>query len=231
MFILELGVWLLPFTLLLAPARRLVHLVRELQRILLVVACGRRTPAAFAEDTLKSSPKSPEVASKEAQPQDSSNVEVKVLSERLSFVVSDIRAKDDLVKQHSKVAEEVVLGWEKAQNEIASLKNQLNATTVKNSTLDGALKECVRQLRRAKEEQDQKVQGALALQSQQWESDNTDLELRIVELKAQLEAKSERSVTSDGDASSTKQPDCEEAHWCCFYFGHLGGGYRTHCYI
>jgi len=152
------------------------------------------------QDTLKSSPKSPEVASKEAQ--DNSNVKVKVLSERLSSVVSDIRAKDDLVKQHSKVAEEAVLGWEKAENEMASLKAQLNAATVKNSTLDGALKECVRQLRRAKEEQDQKVQGALALQSRQWESDKTDLELRIVELKAKLEAKSERSVTSDGDASS-----------------------------
>ncbi|XBI91146.1 hypothetical protein VPH35_028550 [Triticum aestivum] len=85
---------------------------------------------------------------------------------------------------------------------MASLKAQLNAATVKNSTLDGALKECVRQLRRAKEEQDQKVQGALALQSRQWESDKTDLELRIVELKAKLEAKSESTVTSDGDASS-----------------------------
>lgn len=93
-------------------------------------------------------------------------------------------------------------GWEKAENEMASLKAQLNAATVKNATLDGALKECVRQLRRAKEEQDQKVQGALALQSRQWESDKTDLELRVVELKAKLEAKSERSVTSDGDANS-----------------------------
>ncbi|XBI91142.1 hypothetical protein VPH35_028550 [Triticum aestivum] len=152
------------------------------------------------DTTLKSSPESPEVASKEAQ--DNSNVKVKVLSERLPSVVSDIRAKDDLVKQHSKVAEEAVLGWEKAENEMASLKAQLNAATVKNSTLDGALKECVRQLRRAKEEQDQKVQGALALQSRQWESDKTDLELRIVELKAKLEAKSESTVTSDGDASS-----------------------------
>ncbi|KAM3365861.1 hypothetical protein ACQJBY_015465 [Aegilops geniculata] len=152
------------------------------------------------DTTLKSSPKSPEVASKEAQ--DNSNVKVKVLSERLSSVVSDIRAKDDLVKQHSKVAEEAVLGWEKAENEMASLKAQLNAATVKNATLDGALKECIRQLRRAKEEQDQKVQDALALQSRQWESDKTDLELRVVEFKAKLEAKSERSVTSDGDASS-----------------------------
>jgi len=42
--------------------------------------------------------------------EDDNNVKVKVLSERLSSVVLDIRAKDDLVKQHSKVAEEAVLG-------------------------------------------------------------------------------------------------------------------------
>uniref|UniRef100_A0A0D9WZ91 Filament-like plant protein n=1 Tax=Leersia perrieri TaxID=77586 RepID=A0A0D9WZ91_9ORYZ len=162
------------------------------------------------QDTSKSSPnsiQSPEIASKEAQ---DDNVKVKVLSERLSSAVLDIRAKDDLVKQHSKVAEEAVLGWEKAEKEIASLKTQLNAATVKNSTLedrivhlDGALKECVRQLRRAKEEQDQNVQDALAHQSRQWESEKTDLELQIVEFKAKLEAKSEFSVnTTDNDASS-----------------------------
>jgi hypothetical protein len=42
MLILELGLWVLPFTLMLAPARRMVHLVQELQRILLVFVCGRR---------------------------------------------------------------------------------------------------------------------------------------------------------------------------------------------
>ncbi|CAL5083139.1 unnamed protein product [Urochloa decumbens] len=164
------------------------------------------------QDTAKSSPKStesPEISSKELE--DDSNVKVKVLSERLSSVVQDIRAKDDLVKQHSKVAEEAVLGWEKAEKEIASLKTQLNAATAKNSALedrlvhlDGALKECVRQLRRAKEEQDQTVQDALAQQARQWESHKTDLELRVVELTARLEAKSERSVAADGggDAGS-----------------------------
>lgn len=154
----------------------------------------------------KSTP-SPEIASKEAQ--DNNNVKVKVLSERLSSAVLDIRAKDGLVKQHSKVAEEAVLGWEKAEKEIASLKTRLNAETVKNSTLedrvvhlDGALKECVRQLRRAKEDQDQKVQDALAQQARRWGSEKTDLELRIIELKAKLEAKSELSVSTDSDASS-----------------------------
>ncbi|RCV13715.1 LOW QUALITY PROTEIN: hypothetical protein SETIT_2G367900v2, partial [Setaria italica] len=161
------------------------------------------------QDTAKSSPKStqsPEISSKELE--DDSNVKVKVLSERLSSVVQDIRAKDGLVKQHSKVAEEAVLGWEKAEKEIASLKTQLSAATAKNSALedrlvhlDGALKECVRQLRRAKEEQDQTVQDALAQQARQWESHKADLELRIIELTARLEAKSERSAAA-GDTGS-----------------------------
>jgi len=173
-------------------------------------SASERLTVTDEQDTAKSSPnstQSPEISSKEFE--DDSNVKVKVLSERLSSVVQDIRAKDDLVKQHSKVAEEAVLGWEKAEKEIASLKTQLNAATAKNSALedrlvhlDGALKECVRQLRRAKEEQDQTVQDALAQQARQWESHKTDLELRIVELTARLEAKSERSVATDGDTGS-----------------------------
>ncbi|KAG2645549.1 hypothetical protein PVAP13_2KG431300 [Panicum virgatum] len=173
-------------------------------------SASERLTVTDEQDTAKSSPnstRSPEISSKEFE--DDSNVKVKVLSERLSSVVQDIRAKDDLVKQHSKVAEEAVLGWEKAEKEIASLKTQLNAATDKNSALedrlvhlDGALKECVRQLRRAKEEQDQTVQDALAQQARQWESHKTDLGLRIVELTARLEAKSERSVATDGDTGS-----------------------------
>ncbi|ONM57562.1 Filament-like plant protein 3 [Zea mays] len=162
------------------------------------------------QDTAKSSPnstQSPEVTSKELE--DGDNVKVKVLSERLSSVVLDIRAKDDLVKQHSKVAEEAVLGWEKAETEIASLKAQLNAAAAKNSALedrlvhlDGALKECVRQLRRAKDEQDQTVQGALAQQARQWESHKADLELRVVELTACAESVTDcQSDCSDSWAS------------------------------
>ncbi|KAL5225167.1 hypothetical protein ABZP36_011806 [Zizania latifolia] len=42
MLILEVGIWLLPFTLLVAPMRRMVQLVHELRRIVLAVACDRR---------------------------------------------------------------------------------------------------------------------------------------------------------------------------------------------
>nr|CAB3469399.1 unnamed protein product [Digitaria exilis] len=49
MLILELGIWVLPFTLLLAPARRMVSLVGELQRIFLAVACRRAPPPGLGE--------------------------------------------------------------------------------------------------------------------------------------------------------------------------------------
>lgn len=53
MLILEVGIWLLPFTLLVAPVRRMVRLVQELQRIMLVVACDRSRrggrPPTFGE--------------------------------------------------------------------------------------------------------------------------------------------------------------------------------------
>lgn len=103
-------------------------------------------------------------------------------------------------------------GWEKAEKEILSLKKQLSAAASKNTALedrlihlDGALKECVRQLRRAKEEQDETVQDALAKQARQWESEKTELELHVIELTARLEAKSERSVASDGDTGGSRQ--------------------------
>ncbi|CAL5045647.1 unnamed protein product [Urochloa decumbens] len=49
MLILEVGIWVLPFTLLLAPARRMVRLVAELQRIFLAVACRRAPPPTLGE--------------------------------------------------------------------------------------------------------------------------------------------------------------------------------------
>ncbi|KAF8662115.1 hypothetical protein HU200_056307 [Digitaria exilis] len=49
MLILELGIWVLPFTLLLAPARRMVSLVAELQRIFLAIACRRAPPPGLGE--------------------------------------------------------------------------------------------------------------------------------------------------------------------------------------
>ncbi|KAK1258476.1 hypothetical protein QJS04_geneDACA017264 [Acorus gramineus] len=129
---------------------------------------------------------------------------VKNLSEKLSAALLNISAKEDLVKQHAKVAEEAVSGWEKAENEVAALKQQLEAATQKNiafedrvSHLDGALKECVRQLRLSREEQEQKTQESLKKKMSEWESEKLELESKLSEVQTQLElAKAEASSAS-----------------------------------
>ncbi|KAI4336477.1 hypothetical protein L6164_014999 [Bauhinia variegata] len=135
---------------------------------------------------------SPEVTSK-AAPNDAEVTDVKILTEKLSAAILNISAKEELVKQHAKVAEEAVSGWEKAENEVLSLKQQLEAAKQKNSALEnrvshleGALKECMRQHRQAREEQEQKIREAVANSSHDLESKKCELERKVVELEAQL---------------------------------------------
>ncbi|KAJ6817228.1 filament-like plant protein 3 [Iris pallida] len=135
---------------------------------------------------------------------------VKKLTEKLSAALLNISSKEDLVKQHSKVAEEAVSGWEKAEKELAAMKQQLEVTSHKNSVLedkishlDGALKECVRQLRRSREEQEQKIHDALIKKTNEWESEKSELDNQLVLLKKQLgDAKSEPATTIFDDLQS-----------------------------
>lgn len=98
-----------------------------------------------------------------------------------------------------------MLGWEKAEHEVFSLKQQLEAAAQKNSALedrvghlDGALKECLRQLRQAREEQEQKIHEAVVKRTHEWESTKSELESQIVEIQAQLQtAKAETVATVD----------------------------------
>ncbi|KAL5206790.1 hypothetical protein ABZP36_034999 [Zizania latifolia] len=134
------------------------------------------------------------------EPQLSSNVKdeevkanLKSLNEELAAALLTINAKEDLVRQHAKVTEEAVLGWEQAEAEVTTLKRLLEASAQKNgslevqvSHLDEALKECVRQLHLAHEEQEEKVCD-LVTKSQELESENSMLQNCITELKKHLE--------------------------------------------
>lgn len=66
------------------------------------------------QEALKGSPnhdsQSPEVTSKAASSGEDVNDSLKSLTERLSAALVNVSAKEDLVKQHSKVAEEAVAG-------------------------------------------------------------------------------------------------------------------------
>ncbi|KAE8662817.1 Filament-like plant protein [Hibiscus syriacus] len=138
---------------------------------------------------------------------DEENNNVRSLTEKLSAALMNISAKEDLVKQHAKVAEEAVSGWEKAEKDVLALKQQLDAAMKKNVTLedrvghlDGALKECVRQLRQAREEQERKIHEAVAKKCHELESSKSELESQLLDLKAQLEsAKTDASASVDPD--------------------------------
>ncbi|GFZ09793.1 filament-like protein [Actinidia rufa] len=157
-----------------------------------------------SEEALKASPnhntQSPEVTSKAAVNGEEISDSVKILTEKLSAALVNVSAKENLVKQHAKVAEEAVAGWEKAENDVVVLKQQLElaiqqklALENRVNHLDGALKECVRQLRQGREEQDQKIREAVVEKTREWESTK-------VELQTQLEAvKAEPSISIDPD--------------------------------
>ncbi|GFS35968.1 filament-like protein [Actinidia rufa] len=53
--------------------------------------------------------------------------QVKELNEKLSGAQTEMTNKDKIVKQHAKVAEEAVSGWEKAEAEALALKNHLES--------------------------------------------------------------------------------------------------------
>ncbi|KAL6641818.1 hypothetical protein ACP70R_019999 [Stipagrostis hirtigluma subsp. patula] len=128
-----------------------------------------------------------------SEPNISSNVRddeaketVKSLNDKLAAALLTISAKEDLVKQHAKVTEEAVAGWEQAEAEVTALKRLLEAASQKNASLedqvshlDEALKECVRQLRLAREEQEEKIRDMVTKKSQMLESENSELKKRL----------------------------------------------------
>ncbi|KAA8531966.1 hypothetical protein F0562_006892 [Nyssa sinensis] len=119
--------------------------------------------------------------------------QIKDLNEKLSAAYLEMTAKDNLVKQHAKVAEEAVSGWEKADTEALALKNQLESVTLlkltaedRASHLDGALKECMRQIRIVKEENEQKLHEVILTKTKQWDNIKLELEAKIADLDQKL---------------------------------------------
>lgn len=107
------------------------------------------------------------------------NEDVEDLNEKLSVANEEIVTKEALVKQHSKVAEDAVSGWEKADAEALALKNTLESVTLSKLTaedraahLDGALKECMRQIRNLKKDHEVKLHDVALSKTKQIENDH-----------------------------------------------------------
>lgn len=148
-----------------------------------------------------------------------SEEKLKSLNEKLSLALSDNTAKDNLVKQHAKVAEEAVSGWEKAETEAMALKQEFDTITQQKLALedrvghlDGALKECMRQLRHVREEKEEKIHEAVAKKAIEWDKTKFELDARIVELEQLLlEEKAKHNTMADSRQESLKLTEMHEA--------------------
>ncbi|KAK9946962.1 hypothetical protein M0R45_012399 [Rubus argutus] len=90
------------------------------------------------------------------------------LNEQLSTAHSEISTQEGLVKQHAKVAEEAVSGWEKAEAEALALKTHLES------------------IRNLKEEHEQKLQEVVFTKTKQCDKIKLELEARIANLDQEL---------------------------------------------
>ncbi|XP_045823702.1 filament-like plant protein [Trifolium pratense] len=157
----------------------------------------------------------PEVMSKAASNEEVVT-DVDTLTEKLSAALLDISAKEELVKQNAKVAEEAVSGWEKAENEVLTLKQELDVAKQKNAVLEDQishlneeLKNCMRQLRQAREEKEQNIHEPVANTSCNWESERPDFEWKVAELEAQLQTAKEDAATSVNSGLLQRLEDVE----------------------
>ncbi|KAG0449889.1 hypothetical protein HPP92_027048, partial [Vanilla planifolia] len=126
--------------------------------------------------------------------------QVELLKEQLSFTKdnlfsaqAEMKTKDELVKQHAKVAEEAISGWEKAEAEALALKHELESVTLlklgaeeRVAHLDGALKECMKQVRNVKEESELKLHEVVLAKTKQWEKVKFELESTISSFEQEL---------------------------------------------
>ncbi|KAH7405168.1 hypothetical protein KP509_15G059400 [Ceratopteris richardii] len=117
---------------------------------------------------------------------DSSHVDVKlrILSEQLI-------ARDELAQQHAKVAEEAVTGWEKAEYEAASLKQQLDDLLLYKDAVEKHVVQYQRSLKdnaiklQEAEERELKLQKLVETKNQELEMLHTELESTMLKVVAE----------------------------------------------
>ncbi|GAU26045.1 hypothetical protein TSUD_225060 [Trifolium subterraneum] len=119
--------------------------------------------------------------------------ELKRLNDKLAFTLSDCNTKDEHMKKQTMIVQEAVLGWEKAETELLSLKEHLEESIHQElvyeervAHLDCALKECMRQLHFVREEQEQRIYDAVVKVSIEFDQARVVLEEQLSETSKRL---------------------------------------------
>ncbi|KAK8486916.1 hypothetical protein V6N11_033084 [Hibiscus sabdariffa] len=115
------------------------------------------------------------------------------LNQKLASALSDCSYKDELVKKHENTALQASAGRETAESEAASLRQQLDealqqkvASEERVTNLDAALKECMRQLRFVRQEQEQRIHDVVMNASKEFEKSKKNLEEQLVESRKRI---------------------------------------------
>ncbi|KAK7263159.1 hypothetical protein RJT34_30744 [Clitoria ternatea] len=116
-----------------------------------------------------------------------------MLNNKLGLALSDCNAKDELVKKQTKAAQEAVAAWKKAEADVLSMKQDLDEALQQRivyeervAHLDGALKECMQQLRFVREEQGPRIHDAVIMASKEFEKERIVLEEQLSETRKRL---------------------------------------------
>ncbi|KAK7386420.1 hypothetical protein VNO78_26639 [Psophocarpus tetragonolobus] len=119
--------------------------------------------------------------------------DLKKLNNKLTSALSDCNAKDELVKKQTKIAQEAMAGLKKAEAEVLAMKQDLDEALQQRMVyeervahLDGALKECMQQLRFVREEQGQRIQDAVMKASKEFEKERVGLEEQLSGMSKRL---------------------------------------------
>ncbi|CAI9765582.1 unnamed protein product [Fraxinus pennsylvanica] len=118
---------------------------------------------------------------------------LKLLNEKLASAVDACAVKDELVAKHVKMAQDAISGKEKAEEQVRSLKKEvdeaLQQRMVANERLghlNSALKDCMEQLNLVREEQEQRVHDAVMKTSKELEKAHKILEEKLTETSKKL---------------------------------------------
>ncbi|KAL3019232.1 hypothetical protein AAZX31_05G071400 [Glycine max] len=127
--------------------------------------------------------------------------DLKRLNDKLAFTLSKCNAKDEQIKKQTKIVQEAVARWEKAEAKILSMKQHLDESIQlqlvykeRVAQLDGAIKECMQQLHFVREEQEQRIHDFVMKASKEFEEAHIVLEEQLSETNKWL-AKSGRQLS------------------------------------
>ncbi|KAI3445964.1 hypothetical protein Pfo_002629 [Paulownia fortunei] len=118
---------------------------------------------------------------------------LKTLNEKLASVLDECSAKDKLVQDSEKMAEDATADKHKAEEEARRLKEELDevqqqrvAANERLGHLNSALKDCMEQLNLVREEKEQRVHDAVMKTSKEFEKAHKKIEEKLSETSKRL---------------------------------------------